>query len=151
MDLLNLTLKDDLNGMDVVRKILIISRLTGLELELDDIENKVFLSKECLESGSTQEFYDELEKYQNNINQIKLKAQLNNKVVKHIATLENNKATVGLVEIDENHPFYSLQGSDNMLIITSNYYNKNKLIIRGPGAGASVTAAGIISDIFLSI
>jgi aspartokinase/homoserine dehydrogenase 1 len=143
--------KDDLNGMDVVRKILIISRLTGLKLEISDIKNENFLSKECLESKSTEDFYVALEKYQENINKIKTNAQIQDKVVKHIATLENNKATVGLVEIDKSHPFYSLQGSDNMLIITSNYYNKNKLIIRGPGAGASVTAAGIISDIFLSI
>ena len=70
---------------------------------------------------------------------MKNEAKNRNKVIKHIATLENNKASVGLKEIDSSHPFYYLNGSDNMLIITSNYYNTNKLIIRGPGAGASVT------------
>ncbi len=143
--------KDDLNGMDVVRKILIVSRLIGLELEMSDVKNKTFLSDDCLNASSTKEFYNCLETYQNNISVLKDKASNNNKVIKHIATLENNKAEVGLVEIDDSHPFYSLQGSDNMIIITSKYYNDNKLIIRGPGAGAAVTAAGVISDIFLSI
>tara|TARA_Y100000991_G_C21974577_1_gene351414 strand:- start:478 stop:2865 length:2388 start_codon:yes stop_codon:yes gene_type:complete len=143
--------KDDLNGMDVVRKILIIARLTGLQLEIDDVHNENFLSTECLESNSTDEFYKNLEDFQENISEIKNIAKSRNNVVKHVATLENNKAKVGLIEIDQTHPFYSLQGSDNMIIITSKYYNENKLIIRGPGAGAEVTAAGIISDIYLSI
>ena len=125
--------------------------MIGLELEMSDVQNKTFLSDVCLNASSTKEFYNCLETYQNNISVLKDKASNNNKVIKHIATLENNKAEVGLVEIDDSHPFYSLQGSDNMIIITSKYYNDNKLIIRGPGAGAAVTAAGVISDIFLSI
>lgn len=143
--------RDDLNGMDVVRKILIISRLSGLNLEISDVENKIFLSEECLNCQSTEEFYNKLEDFQENINNMKNEAKNRNKVIKHIATLENNKASVGLKEIDSSHPFYYLNGSDNMLIITSNYYNTNKLIIRGPGAGASVTAAGILSDIIISV
>ena len=143
--------KDDLNGMDVVRKILIISRLTGLKFELNDVKNKVFLSDDCLNASTTEEFYDKLNIYQHELDKVKEYAKQNNKVIKHVATLENGKAVVGLVEIDKSHPFYSLQGSDNMVIITSNYYNKNKLIIRGPGAGAAVTAAGVISDIYQSL
>ena len=143
--------KDDLNGMDVVRKILIIARLTGLNLEMNDVSNKTFLSNECLESVSTEEFYKNLKVYQENINQLKNEAKSKNKVIKHIATLENGKATVGLQEIDSNSPFYYLNGSDNMLIVTSNYYHTNKLIVRGPGAGAAVTAAGVLSDILVSV
>ena len=142
--------KDDLNGMDVVRKILIISRLIGLKLELSDVSNEKFLSDECLNSETTDDFYKNLENYQETINCMKRDAVNKNVSVKHIATLEDGKATVGLTEIDATHPFYSLQGSDNMIIITSNYYNKNKLIIRGPGAGAAVTAAGVISDVVLT-
>ena len=91
-----------------------------------------------------------MEKYQETLNSIKKDASNRNVSVKHVATLEDGKACVGLTEIDATHPFYSLQGSDNMIIITSNYYNKNKLIIRGPGAGAAVTAAGVISDVVLT-
>ena len=142
--------KDDLNGMDVVRKILIIARLTGLKLEMSDVHNESFLSEECLNSNTTEDFYKNLEEYQETLNSIKREATEKNVSVKHVAVLENNKAVVGLTEIDGTHPFYSLQGSDNMIIITSNYYNKNKLIIRGPGAGAAVTAAGVISDVVLT-
>ena len=143
--------KDDLNGMDVVRKILIIARLSGLRLEMSDVDNKTFLSKECLDANDTDEFYKHLELYQEKVNQLKNEAKTRNKVIKHIATLENGKATVGLQEIDADSPFYYLNGSDNMLIVTSNYYHTNKLIVRGPGAGAAVTAAGVLSDILVSI
>jgi len=143
--------KDDLNGMDVVRKILIIARLSGLRLEMSDVDNKTFLSKECLDASDTDEFYKHLELYQEKVNQLKNEAKTRNKVIKHIATLENGKATVGLQEIDDDSPFYYLNGSDNMLIVTSNYYHTNKLIVRGPGAGAAVTAAGVLSDILVSI
>ncbi|VVU94948.1 Homoserine dehydrogenase [seawater metagenome] len=141
--------KDDLNGLDVVRKILILSRLLGLNMEIEDVQNESFLSNDCLNSDSSDSFYNALEDYQEEIIKKKLNAKSKNKVLKHIATLENNKASVGLVELENTHPFSSLKGSDNMIIITSKYYNENKLIIRGPGAGAEVTAAGIIADIRL--
>lgn len=143
--------KDDLNGMDVVRKILIIARLSGLRLEMSDVNNETFLSDECLDASDTDEFYKHLESYQEKINKLKNESKSRNKVIKHIATLENGKANVGLQEIDTDSPFYYLNGSDNMLIVTSNYYHTNKLIIRGPGAGAAVTAAGVLSDILVSI
>jgi bifunctional aspartokinase / homoserine dehydrogenase 1 len=143
--------KDDLNGMDVMRKILIIARLSGLKLEMSDVHNNIFLSKECIESETTEDFFSNLKLYQNNINKLKEEASSRNKVIKHIATLQDGVASVGLQEIDTSSPFYYLNGSDNMLIITSNYYHTNKLIIRGPGAGASVTAAGVLSDILVSV
>ena len=143
--------KDDLNGMDVVRKILIISRLIGLNLEISDIDNKKFISNECLNSNDENDFFKHLENCQESLQNMKNNAIKNNKIIKHVAVIENKKVSVSLKEFDCNHPFNSLDGSDNMLIITSNNYNENKLIIRGPGAGASVTAAGIISDVYLSL
>jgi aspartokinase/homoserine dehydrogenase 1 len=137
--------------MDVVRKILIISRLIGLNLEISDIDNKKFISNECLNSNDENDFFKHLENCQESLQNMKNNAIKNNKIIKHVAVIENKKVSVSLKEFDCSHPFNSLDGSDNMLIITSNNYNENKLIIRGPGAGASVTAAGIISDVYLSL
>ena len=78
----------------------------------------------------------------------KSEAIKNNLKLKHVAVFENNQINVELINVDDKHPFYNLSGSDNMIIIRTKYYDKNPLIIRGPGAGAEVTAAGIISDIY---
>ena len=120
-------------------------------MEISYILNKPFLSDKCLQSNNTKDFFKHLEEYEDNINKLKNNAKMYNKTIKHIATLENGKATVGLQELDNTSPFYHLTGNDNMLIITSNYYNTNKLIIRGPGSGALVTASGIVSYILNSV
>ena len=139
--------KDDLDGMDVVRKILIIARLVGLDIEIDSVENKPFLSLDCLNSKTKHEFYKHLELFSGDMEKTRLFARENNLKPKHIAILENGNARVHLAGIDKNSIFYNLSGSDNVVVVTTKYYKQNPIIIRGPGAGAEVTAAGIISDI----
>ncbi len=139
--------KDDLDGMDVVRKILIISRLCGLSIEIDDIENNKFLSRDCLLAKDKNEFYKHLELFSGDMEKTREFAKENKLKPKHIAILENGNARVQLSGVDKNSVFYNLSGSDNVVVITTQYYKQNPIIIRGPGAGAEVTAAGILSDI----
>ncbi len=140
--------RDDLEGSDVVRKILIITRLLGFKFEMEDIINEKFLSNECLNSDDKSEFLYNLELMNDFMENKKKNAKDTNLKIKHIALFKDDKVKVKLLNIDKEHPFYNLSGSDNMIIITTEYYKKNPLIIRGPGAGAKVTASGIISDIF---
>ena len=139
---------DDLIGADVARKMLIITRLLGFKYEINDIQNDVFLSEKCLSAKNPEDFLQYLETMNNDMNEKKTYAIQNSLKIKHVAVLQDNKVHIKILYVNEQHPFYNLQGSDNMIIITSNFYNNNPLIIRGPGAGAQVTACGIISDIF---
>ena len=121
--------KDDLAGIDVQRKILILARGMGLKLEMKDVEVE-----------SVDKSDDEMEK--------KIKAaSANSNVLRYIATLENGQAKVALKEIDSAHPFYGMQGSDNIISFTTKYYCETPLVVKGPGAGANVTASGVLSDI----
>lgn len=139
---------DDLIGADVARKMLIITRLLGFKYEINEIQNDVFLSEKCLSAKNPEDFLQYLETMNNDMNEKKTYAIQNSLKIKHVAVLQDNKVHIKILYVNEQHPFYNLQGSDNMIIITSNFYNNNPLIIRGPGAGAQVTASGIISDIF---
>ncbi|MDP2585937.1 MAG: bifunctional aspartate kinase/homoserine dehydrogenase I [Candidatus Levybacteria bacterium] len=139
--------RDDLNGMDVARKILILARETGLTLELDQINVKPLLPKECFSVGSIDDFFAELKKQDDDFNKAKITALKSNKVLRYTATLSNGKAEIGLQEVGQNHPFYHLSGSDNIISITTKRYNDTPLVIKGPGAGAEVTAGGVLSNI----
>ena len=127
---------------------LIITRLLGFKYEINDIQNDVFLSEKCLSSKNPEDFLQYLETMNNDMYEQKTYAIQNSLKIKHVAVLQDNKVHIKILYVNEQHPFYNLQGSDNMIIITSNFYNNNPLIIKGPGAGAQVTASGIISDIF---
>lgn len=139
--------RDDLNGMDVARKILILARDSGYTLEPSDIEVENILPIPSREAKTVPDFFKTLEA-ENAYFEAKLdKAASEGKVLRFIASLENGKASVTLKEVDAQHPFYSLSGSDNIISFTTKRYNERPLVVKGPGAGAEVTAAGVFADI----
>ncbi len=139
--------RDDLNGMDVARKILILSREVGLNMELDHVKIDNILPESCLDAKTVDDFFIELEKTNDHFDELLNKAEEQNKVLRFIAKMENGAATVSLQSVDINNPFYSLSGSDNMISFTTDRYNERPLVIKGPGAGAEVTAAGVFAEI----
>jgi len=139
--------KIDLSGIDVARKILILARESGHSLELKDIQNQAFLPKETLETVDNQSFFDSLLKFENQFQEIYQKAASKNCRLKYVAEFVDGKANVGLKEIPPQHPFYNLEGSDNIVLFFTDRYSKNPLLIKGAGAGAEVTASGIFADV----
>jgi len=139
--------RDDLNGMDVGRKILILARESGLAMEMKDVQIENLVPEDLQQIGPIDEFLKKLTEHDKDFTTKRDKAEKEGKKLRYIAGLENNKATVSLQAVDENHPFYSLSGSDNIISFTTDRYNSRPLVIKGPGAGAEVTAAGVFADI----
>ncbi len=136
----------DLSGTDVARKILILAREAGFRLEMPDIENAGFLPESCLR-GSVEDFYDEMEKHESYFSQLFETAKSKDLSLKHIASFDNGKASVGLQSIDAAHNFANLSGKDNAVLFYTNRYADLPLVVKGAGAGADVTAAGVFADI----
>jgi len=137
----------DLSGVDVMRKILILARESGTRLELEDIKNDSFLPKTSLDADSVPEFLETLKKEAAHFYKIYQKAAANNCKLKFVAEFDNGNAKVGLKEIPSDHPFYNLEGSDNIVLFFTERYPVQPLIIKGAGAGADVTASGLFADI----
>lgn len=130
-----------------MRKILILARESGNQLELDDIENKPFLPKESLETSNNEDFFTSLKKYETYFQDMYKNAIDSNSKLKYVAQFENGKASVGLQQIPKGHDFYNLEGSDNIVLFYTERYPDQPMIIKGAGAGADVTASGIFADI----
>lgn len=140
--------RDDLNGMDVARKILILAREAGFAFEPEDVEIENILPQSCIDAPDVESFFEELGKNDETFKEMVIQAKSEDKKLCFIATLEKEgKITVGLKSIDAHHPFNGLSGSDNMISYTTMRYRENPLVIKGPGAGAEVTAAGVFADI----
>lgn len=137
----------DLSGIDVARKILILARENGIPMEIEDIVNDSFLTKSNLESTSVDNFYDTLIEEEPHFQKLYADAKANNCQLKYVAEYKNGKAKVGLQQIPEGHPFYNLEGKDNIVMFYTQRYPEQPLIVKGAGAGADVTASGLFADI----
>ena len=137
----------DLSGVDVARKILILARESGVEMNLEAIENTPFLSESGIKSGSVDDFYQTLIKDEAHYQSLYASAKANNCQLKYVAKFNDGKASVGLQEIPEGHPFYNLKGKDNIVMFYTQRYPEQPMIIKGAGAGADVTASGLFADI----
>lgn len=137
----------DLNGIDVRRKLIILSRETGLAMEADDVEIENILPQAVQDAETVDEFFVELEKADAHFEKLRSKAAKEGKSLRMIAMLNQGKATIGLQAVTEENPFTTLSGSDNMIVFTTGRYKERPLVVRGPGAGAAVTAAGVFAEI----
>ncbi|MCC5936767.1 MAG: bifunctional aspartate kinase/homoserine dehydrogenase I [Lunatimonas sp.] len=139
--------RDDLSGMDVARKILILGREAEQELHFEDVTVQSMVPDDCVHTKSVEEFMQKLRAHDDHFKELLEEANRKGEKLRFMAVLENGKASVGLRSVDASHPFYSLVGSDNMILFTTERYHEFPMIIRGPGAGADVTAAGVFADI----
>jgi aspartokinase/homoserine dehydrogenase 1 len=139
--------RDDLNGKDFMRKMLILARDAGYPLEEKDVVIESMLPEACLAAKSVEEFYAELEKNRAYFENLKQQASSVNKALRYIGTLVDGKAAITLQMVDASHSFYTLSGSDNIIAFTTERYKERPLVVKGPGAGAEVTAAGVFADI----
>lgn len=139
--------RDDLSGQDVARKILILSRESGLKLEPEDVKIINLLNDTCLHAKTVDEFFVELEKDNERFERLLAEAEAKDEVLRYIATLDDEKVTIELKTVGRSHPFFNLAGSENIVSFTTERYKYNPLVIKGPGAGAEVTASGVFADI----
>ena len=136
----------DLSGKDVIRKLVILAREAGYKVEKTDVEAHLFIPDEFFE-GSIEEFWKNLPKLDADFEARRKQLDAEGKRWRFVATLDHGKLSVALKEVDRTHPFYNLQGSNNIVALTTERYREYPMLIQGYGAGASVTAAGVFANI----
>ena len=136
----------DLSGVDVARKVLILARESGYPIEMEEIKINRFIPDSYF-NGTLQSFWESISEIDETFEQRRKKLELENKKWRFVAKFENGIAEVGLQEVDSKHPFYDLEGSNNLVMYTTERYNEFPMLIKGYGAGASVTAAGVFADL----
>lgn len=139
--------RDDLNGKDVGRKILILARETGAQLALDDVAIQSLIPNELSESLSVDEFLIEMQQYDHFFFKQYEEAKKAKKELRYIATWDGQHAKVGLEAVGSENPFYHQKGRENFIVFTTKRYQDTPMIIKGHGAGVEVTAAGVLGDI----
>ena len=137
----------DLSGSDVVRKLLILARESGYVMEKEDVEVETFVPKSYLNQEPLEIFMDKVASLDSEFELRYKQLEKDGKRLRYTAQLKDGKARVGLVEVDKSHPFYDLEGSNNIVLIWSENYFEHPMQIKGYGAGADVTAAGVFADV----
>jgi aspartokinase/homoserine dehydrogenase 1 len=136
----------DLSGKDVVRKLVILAREAGYKINQEDVEIKLFIPERFFE-GSIEDFWKNLPSLDADFEARRAVLEKENKVWRFVAKFENGHGSVSLEEFNRDHSFYVLEGSNNIVLLTTERYNEYPMLIQGYGAGASVTAAGVFADI----
>ena len=136
----------DLSGKDVIRKLVILAREAGYKVEKTDVEKHLFIPDEFFE-GSIEEFWKNLPQLDADFEARRKQLDAEGKRWRFVATFDHGKLSVALKEVDSTHPFYNLQGSNNIVALTTERYREYPMLIQGYGAGASVTAAGVFANI----
>ena len=138
--------REDLSGKDVVRKLVILSREAGYRIETEDVKKNLFVP-ESLMQGTTEDFFKNIASIDDEFEKRRAATAQSGRVLRFVARLENGEATVGLEEVASDSLFYSLESSNNVILITTERYKEYPMEIKGYGAGAEVTAAGVFADI----
>lgn len=136
----------DLSGKDVIRKLVILSREAGYKMNQEDVEKHLFIPQSFFD-GSLEDFWKNLPSLDAQFEAERKEVEAAHQHWRFVAKLENGKGSVALQRVGERHPFYDLEGSNNIILITTERYNQYPMLIQGYGAGASVTAAGVFADI----
>ena len=136
----------DLCGKDVMRKIVILARESGYQVEQSEVEKHLFIPDEYFE-GTKEEFLEKVAELDADFEAKRAEAAANGEHFRFVATLDNGKVSVGLQKVDSHHAFYSLEGSNNVILLTTARYKEYPMEIKGYGAGSEVTAAGVFADI----
>jgi aspartokinase/homoserine dehydrogenase 1 len=136
----------DLSGTDVIRKLVVLAREAGYKPEQTDVRKNLFIP-DIFFKGSIEDFWEQISQLNDEFEEQRKQLARQNKRLRFVARMENGLCEVGLKEVDSHHPIYELEGSNNIILITTERYHERPMVIKGYGAGAEVTAAGVFADI----